>query len=75
VPLSPAAKAIIDGMPKLGPHVFHRVRPGTDTRVHENPGAALNAAVLNDLRKARCWGEAAAELDHPTTYGRTARPR
>ncbi len=50
VPLSPAAKAIIDGMPKLGPYVFTVYGRGP-IRGFTKSRAALNAAVLNDLRK------------------------
>ncbi len=50
VPLSPAAKAIIDGMPNVGRYVFttNGRRPIAGFTKFR---AALNAAVLNDLRK------------------------
>jgi integrase len=50
VPLSPAAKAIIDGMPKVGHYVF-TVNGRGPIRGFTKFRAALNAAVLNDLRK------------------------
>jgi integrase len=50
VPLSPAAKAIIDGMPKLGPYVFTVYGRGP-IRGFTKSRAALNAAVLAELRK------------------------
>ncbi len=50
VPLSPAAKAIIDGMPKLGPYAFTNDgrRP---IRGFTKRKAMFDAAVLTELRK------------------------
>jgi len=52
VPLSPAAKAIIDGMPNVGRYLFTTERPSAHSRVSRNSGPRSNAAVLNDLRSS-----------------------
>jgi integrase len=50
VPLSPAAKAIIDGMPKLGRYVFTTTGRGP-IKGFANFKAKFDAAVLAKLRK------------------------
>jgi integrase len=62
IPLSPAARAIVDGMPKLGPYVF-TTAGRCPMRNFGKVKAGLDAAMLAEMRKgAQQRGEAPAKI-------------
>jgi integrase len=62
IPLSPTAKAIIDGIPKLGPYVF-TTAGRCPTNNFGKCKTELEAAMLAELRKmAQQRGDSAAEI-------------